>query len=131
MRSKTSNKILSETPHEVREKVRLHYSNNYAVCNQILTEKLKDIRRLRSDETYHLVIEAMQEYAHGEVRDFKLLVREYFQAKSQYDHVYESRWIIDNILFKNMDNLEKRILSELERFTLEDVEELPFKTTEE
>ena len=60
-------------------------------------------------------------------RDFKLLVREYFQAKSRLE--YCDRTNFGDYSKKKID-LEKRILSELEDFTRRDVEELPFKETE-
>ena len=57
-------------------------------------------------------------------RDFKLLVREYFQAKSRVDHA-PMLAVVEST--RKLDDLEKRILSELEAFTKRDVDELPFK----
>ena len=56
-------------------------------------------------------------------RDFKLLVREYFQAKSKALHSPTAGW---NAL-EQIDALEKKILSELEAFTEREQQELPFK----
>lgn len=57
-------------------------------------------------------------------RDFKLLVREYFQIinKSEHGgviHHYQCR--------QQAKKIESKILSQLEDFTRKDVEELPFK----
>jgi hypothetical protein len=58
-------------------------------------------------------------------REFKLLCRAYFAAKSiAYFSEYPSA--AAEAVLKEAE-FEKRILSELERFTLEDVEELSFK----
>ena len=57
-------------------------------------------------------------------RDFKLLVREYFQAKSRLE--YCDRTNFGDYSKKKID-LEKRILSELEAFTEQEQQELPFK----
>lgn len=58
-------------------------------------------------------------------RDFKLLVREYFQVESNYifnrDHTKREE------LLEKSKSLQNRILRELEDFTIKDVEELPFK----
>lgn len=58
-------------------------------------------------------------------RDFKLLVREYFLVKSSiwYARGDDKR----RKLVERKEDIEKRILSELELFTKEDVQELPFK----
>lgn len=60
-------------------------------------------------------------------RDFKLLVREYFQAKSRMEFAQTFDLEKNRILTRRRDDLEQRILSELELFTQKDVEELPFK----
>lgn len=57
-------------------------------------------------------------------RDFKLLVREYFQAISRSRHgdvIHHYRSLME------ADVIEKRILSELEAFTEQEQQELPFK----
>lgn len=57
-------------------------------------------------------------------RDFKLLVREYFQSKAMelYAHAHNLESVV-----QRRQNLEKKILSELERFTEQEQQELPFK----
>ena len=57
-------------------------------------------------------------------RDFKLLVREYFQAKAIATFCNEPT---RQNTIQRMKELEKRILSELERFTEQEQQELPFK----
>jgi hypothetical protein len=54
-------------------------------------------------------------------RDFKLLVREYFQRK---DFAKDVASTLANKLM--MEKVEKRILSELEQFSKQEQEELPF-----
>lgn len=57
-------------------------------------------------------------------RDFKLLVREYFYAKRK---VSDSSYRDEYTNYRNqMLSIEKRILSELERFTEQEQKELPF-----
>lgn len=58
-------------------------------------------------------------------RDFKLLVREYFQTLSMYHNSSVTDVRLD--AWDKQKELSKRILSELEDFTRRDVEELPFK----
>lgn len=75
-------------------------------------------------------LESENDRLHSEIRDFKLLVREYFQAKSRAH--YEPKNLQENYLLgKKRDDLEKRILSELEEFTWKDVAELPFRSEED
>ena len=61
-------------------------------------------------------------------RDFKLLVREYFQTddKLKKVSVIDDFDTVEDLVFKKC-SLKRRILSELEAFTLKDVNELPFK----
>lgn len=56
-------------------------------------------------------------------REFKLLVREYFKAKSKANYSAQNGWTDLEIVV----TLEKRILSELEAFTEKEQTELPFK----
>ena len=58
-------------------------------------------------------------------RDFKLLVREYFQQRTRYEFA-KDRLTLNQSAAKATE-AEKKILTELERFTLQDVKELPFK----
>jgi hypothetical protein len=95
---------------------------DFKLCGDLLKDKLKDIRHLRSDETFNLIVEVMQEYAHGKDRDFKLLVREYLVNEMKPDCLTQRL---------THRKLQDKIWKELERFTLEDVEELPFKDNEQ
>lgn len=58
-------------------------------------------------------------------RDFKLLVREYFQARGRAEFA-KDRLTLNQSVLKAAES-EKKILSELERFTQQEQEELPFK----
>jgi len=99
MRSETTKRILSETPQEVKDAVRA-YSDL-----KVENERLK-----------------------LEIREFKLLVREYFKELSL---LRNHPTIAVQIEAKGKATyLEKRILSELERFTEQEQEELPFKEKE-
>lgn len=57
-------------------------------------------------------------------RDFKLLVREYFQAKAM--EMYANAHNLETTV-QRKQNLEKKIFTELERFTAKEQNELPFK----
>lgn len=57
-------------------------------------------------------------------RDFKLLVRSYFQQQSKITHSGYIRLADES---EKLLKIEQRILFELELFTKEDVQELPFK----
>jgi hypothetical protein len=57
-------------------------------------------------------------------RDFKLLVRRYFQELSRSRHTASNEVYLAALA--NMTVAENSILSELEAFTKRDVEELPF-----
>jgi hypothetical protein len=92
-------------------------TQEFKLCSDLLKEKLKDIRRLRSEETFNLIIEVMQEYAHGKDRDFKLLVREYLVNEMKPDCLTQRL---------THRKLQDKIWKELERFTLEEQNELPF-----
>lgn len=96
MRSDTAKKILSETSEETKDKVR-----EYGEL------------RIENDRL------------HSEIREFKLLVREYFQTKSAIWYAKGDRKRLR--YNERKDDLERQILTELERFTLQDVKELPFK----
>jgi hypothetical protein len=61
-------------------------------------------------------------------RDFKLLVREYFQQERIKETVNGDAC---HLAFKQSRKLKERILSELERFTREEIESLPFKNNKE
>ena len=54
-------------------------------------------------------------------RDFKLLIREYFQHKAIISLMPYKQWKLRE------QSIMKRILSELERFTQQEQQELPFK----
>lgn len=58
-------------------------------------------------------------------RDFYLLVRSYFAAKSVAVFSNDPKQAAEAVLKEA--EFEKRILKELEEFTKKDVEELPFK----
>ena len=57
-------------------------------------------------------------------RDFKLLVREYFQAKSKV--LFNPTYNLEP-LKERRDALEQQVLLELQRFTEKEQQELPFK----
>lgn len=60
-------------------------------------------------------------------RDFKLLVREYFQLIDKWK---KSRYIYKEEYAQDLEKQEKQIRKELARFTQQEIEELPFTTND-
>lgn len=113
MRSETAKQILSETSPETKDKVREYAdeTRNHRTKYLWACEELNQVKKENNRLT-------------TEIREFKLLVREYFQMRSKIEY---SGLHAAMAWFNQKDALEKRILSELEKFTARDVEELPFK----
>lgn len=70
-------------------------------------------------------LNAEVEKLESEAREFKLLVREYFQERLRARFASTQREIVD--CEGRMYVIERKIRPELERFTRQEREELPFK----
>lgn len=82
-----------------------------------------------NDYIIHGAIEKIIEWQHGKEREFKLLVRRYFNARDMAISTsfieHDGKTMAEAVLREA--ETEKEIRKELDRFTEQDVKELPFK----
>lgn len=101
--------------------------NNHEQIAKILRDNIT-FSGQTGDYVIHGAIEKILEWQRGKERDFKLLVREYFQVREDINNISPpDEWTRYTGLCDKSRDLSKRILSELERFTEAEQEELPFK----